>query len=77
MRFMFPRESSNGVSAMRPEVTELPRSFLVRLVVLVAPVGPVSHVMGMLRMMSGSMQIFSIFKIPYFFSFVREENKFK
>ena len=65
-----------GVSAMRPEVTHLPRSFSARLVVLAAPVAPATHVMGMLRIMLGGMQIFSVFKLLYSFSFVREENKF-
>lgn len=69
--------NSPGVSAMSSEVTRLPRSLLARRVVLTAPGGPVTHVMGMLRMMLGDMQIFSIFKMLYFFSFVRKENKFK
>lgn len=46
-------KNGNGVLPMRPEVTQLPRSFSARLVVLVAPIAPATHVMGMLRIMLG------------------------
>lgn len=59
---------------MRPEVTQLPRSFLARLVVLVASVAPGTHAVGTLRIMLGGRQIFSIFKLLYFLSFVREKT---
>ena len=71
------RNGNGGLSAMRPEVTQLPRSFSARLVVLVASVAPGTHVEGTLRIMLGGRQIFSIFKLLYFLSFVREKkNKF-
>lgn len=66
-----------GESDMRPEVTQLPRSFSARLVVLGASVAPATRVVGTLRIMLGGRQIFSIFKLLYFLSFVREKkNKF-
>lgn len=59
---------------MRPEVTQLPRSFSARLVVLVASVAPGTHAVGTLRIMLGGRQTFSIFKLLYFLSFVREKK---